>query len=332
MIVYGFLCINWSYLCLGVLCLDFDAAYSIVSSIFDNVRGVVVGKESELRLLLATLFSGGHVLVEGPPGIAKTLMAKSIARSIRGVFRRIQGNPDILPSDITGFHIYSLDGSSRFIRGPIFANIVFFDELNRAPTRSQAALLEAMQEGQVTVDGVTYPLMRPFMVIATQIPTVMGPGTFPVTPTLIDRFSVRIRTGYSSPEEEFEIVSRSDLLDVAFVEPVTDIDSVSNVILFIKENVYVDSRISKYIVDLLGYIRGREDIVLGIGHRASISLYRISRAIALINKRDYVIPDDIKEIFEPVVAHRIILRPEASEDDALEVVREALENVRVPKE
>ncbi len=312
--------------------MDFDAAYGVVQDILANVRRVVVGKEAEIKLVLAALLSGGHVLVEGPPGIAKTLMAKSIARSIRGEFRRIQGNPDILPSDIMGFHIYSLDGSSRFIRGPIFANILFFDELNRAPTRSQAALLEAMQEGQVTVDGVTYPLSRPFMVIATQIPAALGPGTFPITPTLVDRFSVRIRSGYSSPEEEFEIVSRSDVLDAAYLEPVTDVETVNQVIQFIRDNVHVDARISKYIVDLLGYVRGRDDVVAGVGHRPSIGLYRIARVVALMEGRDYVIPDDVKEVFEAVVAHRVLPRPEATEEDVLEVVHDALSNVRVPKE
>jgi len=312
--------------------MDFQMAYDILRKIDSNISKIIVGKKDEIRTLLSALFSGGHVLVEGPPGIAKTLMAKSVARSISGVFRRVQGNPDILPSDITGFHIYGLDGSSRFIKGPIFANIVFFDELNRAPTRSQAALLEAMQEGQVTVDGVTYPLERPFMVIATQIPTAMGPGTYPITPTLIDRFSVRLTSGYSSPEEEFEIVSRSDYLDVSYIEPVTDIEAVNEVIMFIRDNIHVDSRISKYIVDLLSYVRGRDDVVLGIGHRASITLYRLARVLALMDRRDYVIPDDVKAVFEPAVAHRIILRPEATEEDALEVVKDALKSVKVPKE
>ena len=312
--------------------MDFDSAYKIVRDINDMVGKVVIGKGLETKLILATLFSEGHVLVEGPPGIAKTLLSKSIAKSIKGVFKRIQGNPDILPSDITGFHIYSLDGSSRFVKGPIFANIIFFDELNRTPTRSQAALLEAMQERQVTVDGITYNLPNPFMVIATQLPVTLGPGTFPITPTLIDRFTVRVETTYSDPGEEYEIVSRSDYLDVAYVEPVTDVETVNELIDFIKGNIHVGERINKYIIDLLTYIRSRDDIVAGVSHRASIGLYRISRVIALMDKRDYVIPDDIKLLLKPVVLHRVLVKPEADIQAVEEVVDEALRRVKVPKE
>ncbi|HEW94063.1 MAG TPA: MoxR family ATPase, partial [Thermoprotei archaeon] len=268
--------------------MDLDSAYDVINGIRENISRVVVGKDFEVKIILATLFSEGHVLIEGPPGIAKTLLSKSIAKSIEGVFKRIQGNPDILPSDITGFHVYSLNGSTRFVRGPIFANIVFFDELNRTPTRSQAALLEAMQEYQVTVDGVTYRLDKPFMVIATQLPTELGPGTFPLTPTLVDRFTVKIETGYSSPNEEYEIVTKSDYLDVKYIEPVTNVDTVNKLVSFIKEGIHIGERVAKYIVDLLTYIRSRDDVVAGVSHRASISLYRVSRVLALMDKRDYV--------------------------------------------
>ncbi len=312
--------------------MDLDSAYNVINSIRENISRVIVGKDFEVKIILATLFSEGHVLIEGPPGIAKTLLSKSIAKSIEGVFKRIQGNPDILPSDITGFHVYSLDGSTRFVKGPIFANIIFFDELNRTPTRSQAALLEAMQEYQVTVDGVTYRLDKPFMVIATQLPTELGPGTFPLTPTLVDRFTVRIETGYSSPNEEYEIVTKSDYLDVEYIEPVTNVDTVNRMISFIKEGIHVGERVAKYIVDLITYIRSRDDVVAGISHRASISLYRISRVLALMDKRDYVIPDDIKLLLEPTTAHRILLKPEADELSVKDVIQDALKNVKVPKE
>jgi len=312
--------------------MDLDSAYDVINGIRENISRVVVGKDFEVKIILATLFSEGHVLIEGPPGIAKTLLSKSIAKSIEGVFKRIQGNPDILPSDITGFHVYSLDGSTRFVRGPIFANIVFFDELNRTPTRSQAALLEAMQEYQVTVDGVTYRLDKPFMVIATQLPTELGPGTFPLTPTLVDRFTVKIETGYSSPNEEYEIVTKSDYLDVKYIEPVTNVDTVNKLVSFIKEGIHIGERVAKYIVDLLTYIRSRGDIVAGVSHRASISLYRVSRVLALMDKRDYVIPDDIKLLLEPTTAHRILLKPEADESSVKDVIQDALKNVKVPKE
>lgn len=312
--------------------MEFETAYQVLNDIIDNIRKIVIGKDFEIKLMIATLLSEGHLLIEGPPGIAKTLISKAISKSIKGLFKRVQGNPDILPTDITGFHVYSLDGGQRFIKGPVFTNILFIDELNRVPTRSQAALLEAMQEYQVTVDGITYKLPKPFMVIATQLPQSLGPGTFLLTPTLIDRFTARIETTYSSPEEEYEIVSRSDYLDVDYLESVTTVDTVNELVSFIRENVHVSERVNKYIVDLISYIRSRDDVVAGVSHRAPISLYRISRVVALMDKRDYVIPDDIKLLLKPTVLHRILPKPEADLETVEEVVDEALERVKVPKE
>ncbi|WFO74569.1 MoxR family ATPase [Desulfurococcaceae archaeon MEX13E-LK6-19] len=315
--------------------MDFDEAYELASSMIKEIKKVIVGKDWEIIVSISALLSEGHVLIEGPPGAAKTLLAKSIARVIGGEFRRIQGNPDILPSDITGFHVYSLEGKrGELIKGPIFAHIVFFDELNRTPTRSQAALLEAMQEGYVTIDGIDYELPKPFMLIATEIPETISRGTYPLTLTLVDRFMVRLKTTYNPPEEEYLIVSKSDELDAINLNPVTNIDKVRELIKFIKQNIHVDERIVKYIVDLITYIRRHKDVATGLSHRASISLYRIVRSYALIEKRDYVIPDDIKKFAKVVLAHRILLSPEAEAEGLTpeDIVDEALNSVKVPKE
>jgi len=226
--------------------------------------------------------------------------------------------------------VYTLDGGSKLIKGPIFANIVFFDELNRTPSRSQAALLEALQERQVTIDGVTYALPSPFMVIATQLPQEFGVGTFPLTLTLIDRFSAKIRTTYSRSEDELKMLDLADYLTSAGVSRIASPEDISSLIDFIKKGVHVSSRVKKYIVDVLGYIRSREP-VFGVSHRALISILKTSRALALIEGRDYVIPDDIKALATPVIAHRIIMKPN-SEVEAEDVVKEALESVEVPKD
>ena len=314
-----------------MIIMDVDEAHRLIGTIFENVRKFIVGKEKELTLILATLVSGGHVLVEGPPGVGKTVLSKTIAQSFGGVFKRIQGNPDILPSDITGFHIHSLDGTARLVKGPIFANIVLFDELNRTPSRSQSALLEALQERHVTIDGITYELPRPFMVIATELPETYGVGTFPLALTLIDRFTLRIPTSFSTPDEEFEILDRIDYIETSNVEAVSTPEKIEELEIFLRKNIYVSKRVRKYIIDLVNYIRSNEDVILGISHRAVISLLKVSRALALIEGRNYVIPDDIKKLFKPVVIHRIITRPSV-EVDVEEIIDEALNNVEVPKQ
>ncbi len=311
--------------------MEFDEARQIASGIIGEVSRVVVGKTWELTASAAALLSRGHVLIEGPPGVAKTLMAKSLARAIGGVFKRIQGNPDITPSDILGFHVYTLEGTSRLVKGPIFANIVLYDELNRTPTRSQAALLEAIEERQATIDGVTYPLPQPFMLIATEIPGELSRGTYPLTLTLIDRFAVKVTTSHSSPDEEFEIVQRVEELVSEQVEPVTTPGKLVELTEYIAKEIHVDDRVVKYIVDLANYIRNHEDVV-SLSHRGPISLYRISKAYALLEKRDYVIPDDVKKFAVACLAHRIVLRDEAEGASREEIVEEALNTVKVPKE
>lgn len=314
--------------------MDPEDARSIIREVLSQVSKVVVGKREQVETLVCALFSGGHVLIEGPPGTGKTLTARALAKAFGGVFRRIQGHPDILPSDITGFHVYQLDGSRRLVRGPIFGNIVLFDELNRTPSRSQAALLEAMEELQVTIDGETYRLEEPFMVIATQIPLSLAQGVYPVIETLRDRFMVSVESGYSSPEEEYEIITRSDEIAALGVETVASPEAVMKVREAIAREVHVGERVVKYIVDLLTYIRRHEAVDFGPGHRAAIALYRLARTHALLEGRDYATPDDVKRFAVEAVAHRMWLKPEYQAEGVTprRVVEEALERVVVPKE
>ncbi|OYT50311.1 MAG: ATPase [Desulfurococcales archaeon ex4484_204] len=313
--------------------LELSEAVRVVRNVLNSVRKVVVGKENLIKLVLSALFSEGHILIEGVPGTGKTLMAASIARAFGGVFKRVQGNPDILPTDITGFHVYSLSGEARFVKGPIFANVLMVDELNRITPRAQAALLEAMQEGRVTVDGVTYRLPRPFLIIATQMPGGMGTGTYPLTETLLDRFSAVAYSTYNAPEEEFEIVGRSDELVADNVESAVGPEEVVKAVESIRD-VYVDGRVVKYIIDLVNYVRTHKMVAYGPSHRASIHLYRMSRVYAVMRGRDYVTPDDVKALAKPVMLHRFRVTPEAEAEGVSReaLISEALSRVKVPKE
>ncbi len=316
---------------------DFHRAYEAIYKIISELSKVVRGKLEELKIIVATIVAGGHVLIEGPPGSAKTLVAYGLSRIIGGKFKRVQGNPDLLPTDLTGYHIYGFDGTTRFVEGPVFANILMFDELNRTPPRSQSALLQAMAEYQVSIDGITYDIPRPFHVIATEIPTEEEIGIYLLTLTLRDRFWTKIISGYVEPKDEFDIVKNSDTLyDLGRVgfEEIIGLEEFKWLQKFIDDGVYVDDRIVKYIVDLVNYIRNDERVALGPSHRGSIFLYRVAKSIALINKRDYVIPDDIKYVAKHVLAHRIAIRQqyEAEGYNSLKIVEEALNKVPVPKD
>jgi len=318
--------------------MDFDKARDIVRELVDVVGRVVVGKRGLVKHVIATLVAGGHILIEGPPGSAKTLLAKGISRAIGGRFTRVQGNPDLLPSDLTGYYVYELSGAKRFVEGPVFSNILMFDELNRTPPRVQSALLQAMAEYSVSVDGVAHELLKPFHVIATEIPMeVEVGGVYPLTLTLKDRFWIKCYSSYNPYDEELEIIRRSDklyIVEAYGIDGVVDLKEYAELQEFIGHGVYVDDRIVKYIADLVNYIRSHPLVRLGPSHRGSIFLYRIAKVLALMDGRGYVIPDDVKDVAIPVLGHRIELSNEAEVEGRKpeDVVSEALNKVKVPKE
>ena len=300
--------------------------------ILKEVSKVVVGKEEAKELLLVALLSGGHVLIEGLVGTGKTTLARAFALAIGGEFKRIQMTPDTLPTDITGFYIYGLDGSSRFIRGPVFANILLVDELNRATPRTQSALLEAMQEMRVSVEGVTHELPRPFMVVATQVP-YGTPGTYPLAETQVDRFMLRCWSDLPSPDEECAIIGDIDHIEAMEVEAVVSVKEVLELQMAVKK-VFVSEDIRRYIISLVNRIREDPDVVpIMPSPRGSVALYKGTRALAFMEGRDYVIPDDVKRLAIPSLAHRICLRPEAEAEEVRpeHIIERALRELPVPK-
>jgi MoxR-like ATPase len=276
-----------------------------------NVGQVIVGKEDVVELLLVTLFCQGHVLLEDVPGIGKTTLAKTLARSLGCSFRRIQFTPDLLPSDITGVSVFNQKTNEFEYRpGPIVSQIVLADEINRAGPRTQSALLEAMQERQVTVDGVTRPLPHPFLVLATQNPIELE-GTFPLPEAQIDRFLMRLALGYPEYEEEREILRRFRADDPAvLVEPVLTAEEIHQASEVCRQ-VYVHPVIEDYVLDLARASRVDPAIELGVSPRGSLALLHTSQALAAIRGRDYVIPDDVKVLAQPVLTHRLILSPDS---------------------
>lgn len=310
---------------------DAEKVAELSEKILTEVSKVIVGKDELKRILLIALLAGGHVLIEGLPGTAKTKLARTFAEVIGGEFKRIQFTPDMLPADITGFYLYSPDGSSRFIEGPIFANILLADELNRATPRTQSALLEAMQEHQVTIERKTYELPRPFMVIATQ-QEAGAEGTYPLSNVQIDRFLLRSLSLYPSREEEKEVIANIDRIDEPQIRPVTRLEQISKAQEMVKK-VHVSPEIVEYITSLMESLRSDPDVDSGPSTRAGIALYKCSRVLALLDGRDFVIPDDIKYLILPALEHRIRVRPEAEMDEVTPrvILERALEKVPVPK-
>jgi MoxR-like ATPase len=277
----------------------------------ESVEKVIFGKAWEVRLVILALLCQGHVLIEDVPGVGKTMLARAIAKSIGCQFRRIQFTPDMLPSDITGVTVYNQKtGEFEFRPGPIMANIILADEINRATPKTQAALLEAMEERQITVDGVTHPLPNPFMVLATQNP-IEYEGTFPLPEAQLDRFMMRISLGYPSSDEEVRVLEAQQFRHpIERTEQVVTLEELREAQEVVK-GVYVSEEIKRYIVDLVGATRKHPDVYLGASPRGSLALYKASQALAAISGRDYVIPDDVKALAIPVLAHRLILTPSA---------------------
>jgi MoxR-like ATPase len=281
-------------------------------AIVANIEHVIQGKHREVRLALAALIAEGHILIEDVPGVGKTMLAKAIARSIDCSFRRIQFTPDLLPTDITGVNVYNQEQRDfEFRPGAIFANIVLGDEINRASPKTQSALLESMEERQVTVDGVTYQLGVPFMVIATQNP-IEHEGTYALPEAQLDRFMIRLSLGYPEPEAESQILTTHGAHPaLEEIGPVTDAKGVAELI-GLATSVHVAEPVQRYVVEVVGATRGHPDIYLGASPRASLMLMRAARAVAASEGRDYVIPDDVKALAVPVLSHRLIVAPDAA--------------------
>lgn len=296
--------------------------------ILSEVSRFVVGKLDLLKHLLIAILSEGHILLEGPAGTGKTHIARTFAQTIGGTFKRIQMTPDLLPADIIGTTVYNISkGVWDLKQGPIFANIVLIDELNRATPKTQAALIEAMQERQVTIEGQTIPLPTPFLILATQLP--YGEGTYPLSDVQIDRFAYRVDVKYPEFNEEIEIISKIDLFEKPSVNTVVNPRDIMDMVEKVR-GIYVSDRVKKYIVEIVNKIRSMKEIRIGPGPRASIWIYKGSRALAFIEGRGYVIPDDVKKIALLAIPHRLRLKPEV-DIEPIEIVRKALEEVEVPK-
>ncbi len=299
--------------------------------VVSNVERVIVGKHNEVRLALVALMCRGHLLIEDVPGTGKTVMAKAIARSLGCSFRRIQFTPDLLPSDVTGLSIYNQKTLEfEFRPGPIMAQVVLADEINRATPKTQSSLLECMDERQATIDGITHQMPDPFLVIATQNP-IEYEGTFPLPEAQLDRFLLRIRMGYPQPIDEIVILDeqkRTHPLDD--LEEVVGLEELRELQAGVRE-IHVESAVSDYIVRLVNGTRNHPDVYLGASPRGSIALYRASQALAGLLGRDYVIPDDVKALAEPALAHRLIIKTSSTIHDiqAGQVVRELLETLPV---
>jgi len=304
----------------------------ITQIIQENIEKVIVGKKDAIQLILIALLSKGHVLIEDVPGVGKTTLISCLARSLNMSFRRIQFTPDVLPSDITGFSMYNFkSGDMEFKPGMIMSQIILADEINRTSPKTQSSLLEVMEENQVTVDGNTYIVPQPFMILATQNP-IEYIGTFPLPEAQLDRFFIKVTLGYPGKREEINILTRfqSD-------NPINDIASVANTeeILTLQEKVRfikVADAIKEYIAEIVAYTREHPDLSLGASPRGALFLMRASQACALLNDRDYVIPDDVQKMVIPVLSHRVIIKPEARLKlmTAERVLKSVLNSIHIP--
>lgn len=314
--------------------ISIEQVAELSTRVIQEVEKAVVGKREVLQLMMAAfLSSGGHILLEDYPGLAKTLIANSFSMALGMQFKRIQFTPDLLPGDITGGYVFESDQNRFMLRkGPVFTNILLADEINRASPKTQSALLEAMQEYQVTLEGETLPLPDPFIVIATQNP-IEYEGTFPLPEAQLDRFMVKLSIGYPSPAEEDEILKRraerkKDVVPLqAIISPETFLSMRATV-----EGVYVDADVRRYMVDLVAKSRSHRQVSVGVSPRGSLALLKLTRAWAAIQGRNYVVPDDIKQFTQPALAHRIILEPSLWDIKRSEnvVMAEVTQSVAVP--
>lgn len=310
--------------------MDFSACQKII----ENVSRVIVGKEKSVELLLVALLADGHVLLEDVPGMGKTLMAKCLARSIGGSFKRVQFTPDLLPSDVTGFNVYSRqDGQFKFQPGPVMTHVLLADEINRTIPRTQSSLLESMEERQVTVDGETYTLPKPFFVIATQNPIELE-GTFPLPEAQLDRFLLKIKLGYPQRDEEIQILNRfreKDPLDE--LEPVIQPEAFME-LQTARKQIRISEPVSAYLTDIVRATRDHAALQYGASPRSSIGLMRAAQAMAALSGRTYILPDDVKHLVMPVLSHRLILK-EAERlrgTDTHQVIEEIVRGTAVPVE
>ena len=312
--------------------LNVSEVQAVTDRILDNLRLVIVGKELPLELTVIGLLCQGHILIEDVPGVGKTVLARSLAKSLGVVFSRIQFTPDMLPSDVTGVSIFNQQSRLfEFREGPIMAQIVLADEINRATPKTQSALLEAMEERQVTVDGITHMLPTPFMVLGTQNP-IEYEGTFPLPEAQLDRFQLRIHIGYPSLDDEVRILTAQQ-----FAHPIHSLQPVVNQEELLKlqtavRSIYVSPAVKRYIVELTRATRDNPDVYLGASPRGRLGLFRAGQARAAMQGRDYVLPDDIKALAEFVLAHRIVTNPAARLKNLTsgQIVKEIMQNLSVP--
>lgn len=312
--------------------MDLDVFVRFKSKIIGNVSKVIVGKDDVIELVTVAFICGGHILLEDVPGLGKTMLVKAFAKTIGCDFKRVQFTPDLLPSDLTGINFYNQKtGDFQFKPGPIFTNILLADEINRATPRTQSALLEAMQEHQVTVDGVTRKLSEPFMVLATQNP-IESYGTFPLPEAQLDRFFMRIKIGYPTRDEEIEIVNRNKKVDLT--EGLNSVVSPEEIGYVRNEynNVKISEEVMNYLLDIIEKTRNMDMVQLGVSPRGTIALFKASQAYAAINGRDYIIPEDIKKMAPYVLNHRVILKGLTRDRNIYSFINSVLETVKVPVE
>jgi MoxR-like ATPase len=312
--------------------MDMQIVNAFAEKVVTNIENVIVGKRATVELAVIGLLCQGHLLIEDVPGVGKTMLARSLARSLGCSFSRIQFTPDMLPSDVTGVSIFNqVSRLFEFRPGPVMAQVVLADEINRATPKTQAALLEAMEERQVTVDGTTHLLPRPFIVLATQNP-IEYEGTFPLPEAQLDRFLMRIRLGYPSAEDEVSVLEKQQYRHpLEELHQMVSVDELSGIQESIKD-VYVAPAIKRYVVALARQSREHPEVYLGVSPRGSLALYRTAQALAAIRSRDYVIPDDVKELIAPTFAHRLILGPTARLRDvnSEQIVEEIKNSLPVP--